>query len=371
MRTRVLLSLSLVVALAVTACTFSPRLARIVLTADATYVHQGASVHLTVKGFDSRNRAMSVSNPAWSVDDPAKGTLQATGASAVFTAAEDAVGSVVITVVSGTLSDTIEIHIVSADDVIKVHLEEAIAEAEDLLATVGVGTGIGQAPQAAHSALQAAINSAKAVLDDDEASQGDVDAAVDALRAAIAAFKDQIVVEPQLLPYFEEFDAADAAEFLSAEYRSIPNDPSKPMYVRHTGSSTLIVKDGVLELIGGRFTIGKPDNETTTSSDTSSNGIFDLTKPYRVVLEVVGADTKGNLQVYVDNNTTSAANSMHGEASRLYNTPLNDVQDLVNAGDGVAVIVVESNVGTPTSFITIRTDGGGSVKIRRLVIEYY
>lgn len=168
----------------------------------------------------------------------------------------------------------------------------------------------------------------------------------------------------------ELFEAQDADEFLSAAYRSLPGDPDKPMYIRRTGQTSLKVENGVLELIGGQFSIGKKDAALTEPDDETVDGVFDLSKPYRVILEVIAADTNGNLQVYVDNNTTGAANSVHGNQSRIYNTPLPQVQDLVDDNDGLAVIEVSSTVGTATSFVSVRTDGGGSAQIQKIRIEY-
>ena len=49
------------------------------------------------------------------------------------------------------------------------------------MGSILVGTEPGQAPQEAHDALQAAIDAAQVVLDDENATQAEVDSATQAL----------------------------------------------------------------------------------------------------------------------------------------------------------------------------------------------
>lgn len=171
------------------------------------------------------------------------------------------------------------------------------------------------------------------------------------------------------LPIVEEATASSAAEFFSADYKHLPNDPTKPLYVRTGG--TVIVEGGTITLQGGRFTVGMPEGRAnTSSSDTEAGGTLDLSRPYRITLEVVDVQKgSGNtkLQVYVDNNTTGAANSIHASqgstASRLYS------EDVGTIRPG-QTIVITSSLGTPNSFIQLRTESAATVTISSFKIEY-
>jgi len=188
----------LVLLLALSGCQLfiKPTLDRIVLSADAQTVNQGESVNLEVKGFDKNNKEMKVSKPSWSAEPEDLGELDVNGAKAVFTAGETAEGTVTITVTSGDLSDSIEITIIKeTPSTDKEDLENAIQISTQLKQSTPVGTEPGQAPQEAHDALQAAIDAAQAVFDDENATQAEVDSATQALLQAKAAFEAAIVPE--------------------------------------------------------------------------------------------------------------------------------------------------------------------------------
>ena len=76
-----------------------------------------------------------------------------------------------------------------------------LTEANAIKAKTSVGTDVGQAPQAAHTAFQTAISAAQAVADDENALQSDADAAVSALDAAINAFINTIALAENVLPF--------------------------------------------------------------------------------------------------------------------------------------------------------------------------
>ena len=190
----------LVITLILSGCQLfvKPTLDRIVVSADAETIKQGESVELEVKGFDKKNKEMKVSKPAWSAEPDNLGELDVNGAKAVFTAGETAEGKVTITVTSGDLSDSIEITIIKeTTSVDKSDLEDAIQAATQLKQSTEVGTEPGQAPQEAHDALQAAIDAAQVVLDDENATQAEVDSATQALLQAIAEFEAAIVPDEE------------------------------------------------------------------------------------------------------------------------------------------------------------------------------
>lgn len=171
------------------------------------------------------------------------------------------------------------------------------------------------------------------------------------------------------LPIVEEATASNNDEFFSAAYKALPGDPAKPLYVRTGGN--VIIEKGKITLSGGRFTVGMPEGRpNTTGSDTDPGGVLDLSRPYRIILEVIDVERRdGNnrVQVYVDNNTTGSANSIHASkgstASRIYN------EDVGNIRPG-QTIVIESSLGTPNSFLQLRAESAATITLKSFRIEY-
>jgi len=77
----------------------------------------------------------------------------------------------------------------------KTALTAAISEATALIGSKTVGTALGNVPQAAKDAFQAAITAATAVKNDANATQGRVDIQVAALGAATTAFNNAVIKE--------------------------------------------------------------------------------------------------------------------------------------------------------------------------------
>lgn len=166
---------------------------------------------------------------------------------------------------------------------------------------------------------------------------------------------------------FEDFSAGDTENFLSANYKSLPGEPSEPLYVKKGGNVEIV--DGKLHLTGGgRFTIGMHKDHPKTSSSGYPDGRLDLSQPYRITIEITEAGDTGEFQVYVDNNATSQKDSYHGSDSRVLNILCVDLADMIV--DGVAVLTMEPTVGTETSFIQVRTGSDASVVIKSIKIEY-
>jgi pectate lyase len=156
----------------------------------------------------------------------------------------------------------------------------------------------------------------------------------------------------------------DKATLFSAAYRSISTDAAAPLFFVTGGNSGITTANNELTIAAARFTIGnKPPRANTTASDTSANGDFDLSKPYRISFRIVASSGSGALQIMVDNNSTSAGNSLHGSASRIFNASANSLV----AGQIVELL---PTVGTANSFISLRTESSASVTIDDLVIEY-
>ncbi|MGE5606653.1 MAG: hypothetical protein ACM3YE_13310 [Bacteroidota bacterium] len=170
-----------------------------------------------------------------------------------------------------------------------------------------------------------------------------------------------IVANANAVILSEDFGAKDLDTFYSAAYKSLKNDPSKPLYIATGGEC--VIENGAFTLGNSRFTIGALDKEPTTAT-TTPGGTLDLSKPYKISFKVlaVSGNTAKKLQVYVDNNTTGMANSPLGGASRVLSVPLSDVK----AG---STIEIKPEVGTANSFIQLRVESEGSVVIDDLLIE--
>lgn len=170
------------------------------------------------------------------------------------------------------------------------------------------------------------------------------------------------VVATTNLSFVESFDGATTASVFTAAYKSFAADPASALYFKTGGSPTIV--DNALSLAGARLTIGnRPPRTNTTAADTTTNGDFDLSKPYRITFKVVTASGVGALQVYIDNNTTSSGNSKHGGSSRV----LSVVANTLVAGQTVTITPA---VGTSTSFIALRTESTAAATIDDLRVEY-
>ena len=149
-------------------------------------------------------------------------------------------------------------------------------------------------------------------------------------------------------------------------YLALPDDAATPMYFITGGGSGITVTDGQLSLASARFTVGaKTPSVSTTANDAEGAGVFDLSKPYKIVMDIIsigGTDGTKDFQVYVDNNTSSSGNSIHGGSSKFYGVDSNTLT--------VGTLEIEGLVATANSFIQIRTETGATVVFDNLRIEY-
>lgn len=164
------------------------------------------------------------------------------------------------------------------------------------------------------------------------------------------------------LPFEENFDAATTASFRTAAYRSIPGDPATPMYHALGGASAIQIVDGALSFTGARFTLGNTQPTAVSTPAGAPLGVFDLSQTYTVSFCVLEGSGSGNLQLYVDNNTTGAANSPWGNASRLINLPAAGIA-------ARSVVSVTSSVGSANSFLYLRTESGATVLIDNFHVD--
>lgn len=201
---------------------------------------------------------------------------------------------------------------------------------------------------------------------------------------------DEDPLEDANLILSEDFKDVTKEEFFSASYKSLPNDENAPMYFAKGGYGDMVLENGKLTLVGGRFTIGMPkehedtgtkkkvDGEDVITINENLEGHLDLSKPYKITIVLADStpgekngEPAGNFQVYVDNNTTSMDLSKHGGKSRLisYSCKTNDKIEQIIANEN-GIIELTPEVGTENSFIQIRTDAGATVVIESIKIEY-
>ncbi|WP_041551431.1 pectate lyase [Cellvibrio japonicus] len=167
------------------------------------------------------------------------------------------------------------------------------------------------------------------------------------------------------LPLLENFnDVVDADGFFSEGYKSL-SASNQAFYFRVSG--TPLFSDGRMRLPAARFTLGNTQPETTSAAgDTQTQGELDLSQAYRISFCVLDWEVTGsnkNLQLYVDNNTSAAANSIHGSSSRIHQVAV----DTLTRGERV---VVESSLGSATSYLQLRTESGAVVVLDDLWIGY-
>lgn len=219
--------------------------------------------------------------------------------------------------------------------------------------------------EAASSVASSAVSSSSSVEVSSSSSSSSVDGGVTSSSSESSSSSSAAPA----VPFFtEDFAAADATNFFTTGYKTIAGDTSLPLYVATSGQTRISFASGELSMTNARFTFG--DKGGATDSSSQPNGSYDLlNKPYRVKFTIVAAAGTGNIQLYVDNNTTSAGSSIHAAigstASRLLQIAANSITTFPHE------VVIESDVGTATSFFQIRADSSvTNLTIDNLSIEY-
>lgn len=192
----------------------------------------------------------------------------------------------------------------------------------------------------------------------------------------VVGVEETLVLEPEdsskdIAPYlntlategvlFEDgFNEAADDTLFTPEYLENPLDATIGLYIETGGSPT--VSDGYLTLDAARLTVGT--TYRISEPGVFPEGVFNLSKPYRIVLEISGVSglEAKKFMVYVDNNTTSMNNSVHREASKIYEAPIGELS--------VGELILEPEIGTETSFIQLRTESSAVVVISSIRIEY-
>ncbi|WP_226704723.1 fibronectin type III domain-containing protein [Microbulbifer elongatus] len=213
---------------------------------------------------------------------------------------------------------------------------------------------------------------------------------------------------------FVNFDEADTQFFFSQDYKALDASNAAdawPSFYYPTccfflndnpadGVEVSLDQMGIVSDSGnpamllntGRFSVGQtrpdiddadPKKDTTTSDDVTTWGELDLSEPYRISFCVKDASGTRNMQVYVDNNTSGEANSTWGgggTGSRIFNIPAGDLipgkrvqinvpGDITYEQGGEVKDVRQAQVGSTSSFLQFRVEGGSSVIFDDLLVE--
>lgn len=173
------------------------------------------------------------------------------------------------------------------------------------------------------------------------------------------------------LPLTLDF-SADAETFFGendeADFLSISTNREDPFYKVTSGSSRITIENNQLSLNNARFTIG--DTGVATADAVTPSGNIDLSRPYRVSMTIEDFTSgdpadPGKFQVYVDNNTTSSGNSIHGGSSKVSEITPDEIATFPHT------LVLEPEIGTTTSFLQIRADSRvGNLTFSDITIEY-
>lgn len=156
----------------------------------------------------------------------------------------------------------------------------------------------------------------------------------------------------------------------TATFTSMSDDTAVPFNTVTGGGSRITVADGKLSMNDARFTMGDKGNAATADA-VAPVGDIDLSKPYTIEIVIsdftMEAAEAGSFIVYVDNNTSSSGNSLHGEASKLATLKTDDAE----VATLPYTLTIDSDVGTANSFIQLRADSKvGNITIDSVSIKY-
>jgi hypothetical protein len=171
-------------------------------------------------------------------------------------------------------------------------------------------------------------------------------------------------------------------------FLALSNDPDRPFYDVLSSAVRIHINDQDRIRFGNAYWVAGMKALGTTTSVDQPNGDMDLSAPFRITMEITDLPAPdGTFQVYLDNNTTGAANSIHGNASRLLN-----LSSLGGLAIGTLVIEVPGEItmngtpvgatvaqGTANSFLSFRCPANcgdansgeeGGIEIASIEIEY-
>ncbi|BFM13235.1 hypothetical protein R50072_33880 [Simiduia litorea] len=213
---------------------------------------------------------------------------------------------------------------------------------------------------------------------------------------------------------FVGFDEADTISFFSSDYKALstdnPDDSQPSLYYPTCcffegddptlGTAVNLEQLGIVSDAGnpslllntGRFSLGQtrpdidatdPKKDSTSGDVTGTWGELNLSTDYRISFCVKEASGSRNMQVFVDNNSSSESKSYWGggsAGSRIFNVPVSqlvagkrveiNVPGNVTLEPGATPVDIRPVlVGNATSFLQLRVEGGSTVIIDDLLVE--
>ncbi|MGD8177248.1 hypothetical protein [Marinimicrobium sp. ARAG 43.8] len=175
------------------------------------------------------------------------------------------------------------------------------------------------------------------------------------------------------LPHSVNFNVSEDDFFgggESASFVAFPDSLTTPFYAPISGGSRTLLEEGTIRFGNAYWSIGNRGG-ATTSEDTVDDltGGLDLSEPYRVTIEIASLtnpeEAGAQLQVFVDNSTSGASNSIWGSDSRLVQFEHQELETgelIINVpGDvtlnGTVIGTVDEHFGTERSFLMFRCPG--------------
>ncbi|MFV8781043.1 fibronectin type III domain-containing protein [Microbulbifer sp. SA54] len=162
-------------------------------------------------------------------------------------------------------------------------------------------------------------------------------------------------------------------------------DKTRLAIISDNGDPSLLVSNARFSIAQTRSElageVADPKKNSTSGSAAAGWGELDLSEPYRISFCVASASgSSSKTQIYVDNNSTGEANSLHGSDSIIFDVPtdalvvgkrvvINVPGDVYLQQDGEPVLDVPALVGTEQSFLQFRVSSGGTAIIDDLLIE--
>jgi hypothetical protein len=171
------------------------------------------------------------------------------------------------------------------------------------------------------------------------------------------------------VPPLWEWEAGIDADFPTSAGASNAVLINDKHIILKAGSTLAKNEDGSFTFgTGIRLIIGDTADTNTTSSTSTGTGEFDFsTGTFKITVTCSAmVNDAGNFQIYINNNTGTQANSPLGSQNRLRTTT-------GAVGDMVVTFSAATFSGATDSlekaFVCLRTDGGQSLKITKILIE--
>jgi hypothetical protein len=160
--------------------------------------------------------------------------------------------------------------------------------------------------------------------------------------------------------------ASEVAESFTLDDTTKDKDVNGKNWYRMGG--TIAVTTNGFTLSNGRFMIGSSSETATSSTVFDSSGQFNFSSAKKKITVSYSSFTgNANFQIYLNNNTTSQGNSVHGNSSKLIDT------NAYSESPGQIVATIDNSAlshdALATSFLQLRAANGATIVITGITIE--